>query len=206
MIDLYTGATSNGYRATIVLEESGLPYRLHWMDLSTGVQKQPAFLAINPQGQIPALVDEAGPGGARVALAQSVAILIYVAEKAGILLPAGGAERVATIQRTMQAATDVGTAMTGLMLTTRFAPEPMPSAASLFEARFAAQCATMDSILANSAYLAGADYSIADIALFGLVKRLEDKVAALPGLAHLKAWMATVAERPAVQRALAKPA
>jgi GST-like protein len=204
MIDLYSGATSNGYRATIMLEESGLPYRLHWMDLSTGAQKLPDFLAINPQGMIPALVDADGPGGKPLNLAQSIAILLYVAEKAGVLLPATGPERALVLQRLMQAGTDVGTAMTGLMITTRFAPEPMPVAAGLFEQRFHTHLGGMDTILANAEYLAG-DYSIADIALFALVKRMEAIVQAAPGLANVKRWYAAVGARPAVQRALAKP-
>ena len=204
MIDLYTGATSNGYRATIVLEESGLPYTLHWMDLSTGVQKKPEFLAINPAGQIPALLDHQGPDGKPLALSQSVAILIYIAEKGGVLLPASGVERAHVLQRTLYAATDVGTAMTGLMITTRFAPEPMPTAAGLFESRFANHLATLDGMFAAAQFLAGA-YSIADIALFGTLKRQEAVVEASPH-ANLKRWMADVAARPAVQRALAKPA
>ena len=115
MIDLYSGSTSNGVRTTIAVVESGLPYRFHRIDLSKGEQRTPAFLAVNPIGQIPALVDDDCEGG-RLALAQSAAILIYIAEKSGTLLPRGAAAKAEAIQWVMFA---LGALIGGMILIRR---------------------------------------------------------------------------------------
>src|SRR5512132_1514289 len=107
MIDLYAAATSNGTRARIALEECGLAYKLHPVDLAKGEQKSAAFLAMNPNGQIPVIVDHDGPGGKPVTLSQSTAILLYCAEKSGKFLPQDPAARPAVLQALMNASTDV---------------------------------------------------------------------------------------------------
>lgn len=107
MIDFYTAATSNGQRVAITLEETGLPYSVHKLDLPKGDQKKPEFLAINPAGMIPAIVDHDGPGGKPLSLAQSSAIVMYLAEKSGKLLPADAVRRAVARQWLMQACADV---------------------------------------------------------------------------------------------------
>ena len=107
MIDLYTAATSNGMRARIALEECGLPYKLNFIDLSKGENKTPQFLAMNPNGQIPVIVDHEGPGGKPLTLSQSTAILLYCAEKSGKFLPKDPAARAAMLQALMSASTDI---------------------------------------------------------------------------------------------------
>ncbi len=107
MIDLYAAGTSNGMRARIALEECGLAYQLHPIDIQKGEQKSPGFLAMNPMGQIPVLVDSEGPGGKPLTLSQSTAILVYCAEKSGRFLPRDPAARAATLQALMSASTDI---------------------------------------------------------------------------------------------------
>src|SRR6187455_1063486 len=105
MIDFYTAQTSNGQRAAIMLEECGLAYKLHKVDLQGGEQRKPEFLAVNPDGAIPAIVDHDGPGGKRLALAQSAAIVLYLAEKTGRFLPGDAGRRAQALQWLMQATT-----------------------------------------------------------------------------------------------------
>src|SRR5690349_4379298 len=107
MIDLYAAGTSNGMRARIALEECGLPYTLHKIDLTKGEHKTPSFLAMNPNGQIPVIVDKDGPGGKPLTLSQSTAILLYAAEKSGKFMPKDPAVRAAALQALMNASTDV---------------------------------------------------------------------------------------------------
>src|SRR5437016_3066761 len=107
MIDLYAAGTSNGMRARIAVEECGLAYRFHPIDIQKGEQKLPGFLAMNPMGQIPVLVDSEGPGGKPLTLSQSTAILVYCAEKSGRFLPRDPAARAATLQALMSASTDI---------------------------------------------------------------------------------------------------
>src|SRR6185295_2648885 len=107
MIDLYAAGTSNGMRARIALEECGLSYNWHPIDLMKGEHKKPEFLALNPMGQIPVLVDSEGPGGKKVTMAQSSAIMMYCAEKAGKFIPKDGAKRAAMLEAYMSASTDI---------------------------------------------------------------------------------------------------
>ena len=107
MIDLYAAGTSNGMRARIALEECGLPYKLNFIDLAKGEHKTPQFLAMNPNGQIPVIVDHEGPGGLSVTLSQSTAILLYCSEKSGKFMPKDPAARPAVLQALMSASTDV---------------------------------------------------------------------------------------------------
>src|SRR5215212_7523166 len=108
MIDLYAAGTSNGMRARIALEECGLPYTFHPIDLAKGENKTPRFLALNPNAEIPVIVDPEGPGGNKITLSQSIAILEYCAGKAGKFIPTDSAQRPAYLQALMGAATDMG--------------------------------------------------------------------------------------------------
>ena len=123
MIDLYAAGTSNGMRARIAVEECGLAYHFHPIDIQKGEQKSPGFLAMNPMGQIPVLVDSEGPGGKPLTLSQSTAILVYCAEKSGKFLPRDPAARAAMLQALMSASTDV-TPMLGALFTVIRSKDP----------------------------------------------------------------------------------
>src|SRR4029079_8549606 len=123
MIDLYAAGTSNGMRARIALEECGLAYTLHPINIQKGEQKAPQFLAMNPNGQIPVIVDREGPGGKPVTLSQSTAILMYCAEKSGKFMPKDPAARPAVLQALMNASTDV-TPILGAMIAMKTQKEP----------------------------------------------------------------------------------
>src|SRR5882672_9145220 len=132
MIDLYAAATSNGIRARMALEECGLPYTLHPIALEKGEHKTPQFLALNPMGQIPVLVDSEGPGGKPLTLSQSTAILLYAAEKSGRHLPKDPAARPAMLQALMSASTDV-TPMIGTVFGIIRGKDPHAPTAEMFK-------------------------------------------------------------------------
>src|SRR3979411_2480643 len=134
MIELYAAGTSNGMRARIAVEECGLAYRFHPIDLQKGEQKAPGFLAMNPMGQIPVLVDSEGPGGKPLTLSQSTAILLYCAEKSGRCLPRDPAARAAMLQALMSASTDI-TPMLGALFTVIRSKDPHGPTADLFRSR-----------------------------------------------------------------------
>ena len=201
MIDFYTASSSNGQRAAIMLEECGLPYTLHKLDLFAGDQKKPEFLAINPAGAIPAIVDHAGPDGTTVKLAQSGAILMYLAAKTGRFLPADLAARAEAAQWVFQATTDTAAASGAIFLLTRIAPDKSEANVGFFEERTLRHLRVADRRLADHRYLAG-DLSIADFALFPIcvVRRpLIDRAADLPNLVR---WADDIAARPGVARGM----
>jgi GST-like protein len=134
MIDLYAAGTSNGMRARIALEECGLAYQLHPVNLDKGENRTPQFLAMNPMGQIPVIVDREGPGGKPVTLSQSSAILLYAAEKSGKFLPRDPAARPAMLQALMSASTDV-TPTFGALTACVKAKEPHGPTAEIFKGR-----------------------------------------------------------------------
>src|SRR4249920_1006724 len=138
MIDLYTAGTGNGHRAALALEESGLPYRAHKLSLVAGDQRKPEYLAINPAGTIPVIVDQDGPGGKPLTVVQSGAIALYVAEKSGRLLPKDPARKAAALQWLMFACTDC--AMTGgvIFQLANNAPEKSPANVKFLEDRLVA--------------------------------------------------------------------
>ena len=137
MIDLYAAGTSNGMRARIALEECGLPYTLHPVDIAKGEHKTPQFLAMNPNGQIPVIVDRDGPGGKPLTLSQSTAILVYAAEKSGKFMPKDPAARAAMLQALMSASTDV-TPVFGAYFACARAKEPHAPAVQMFKDRIRA--------------------------------------------------------------------
>lgn len=205
MIDLYTFGTSNGLRASIMLEECGAPYTTHKVDILKGEQKNPEFLKINPMGAIPAIVDRDGPGGAKLVLSQSAAILFYLAEKYGKFLPKDPARRALVDQWTMAAATDLGPQF-GVCFQLSMREERTPAITQLVESRMVSLLKPFNSRLADEQYLAG-DYSIADIAAYPVWFRTKQRLSHLTGgLDHIDRWAAEVAARPAVQRGLKVPA
>jgi GST-like protein len=204
MIDLYTFASSNGQRAAIALEEGGLAYRVHKIDLAKGEQKNPAYLKINPAGAIPVLVDADGPGGRTVTLAQSCAILLYVAEKAGRFVPADPVRRATALQWLLFVASDL--APTGGMMfqLATFAPEKSQANVEWLQQRLLGYLRLCDERLKGRDYLAD-ELSVADFALYPIVAFRKELIEQTGGLADLKRWAAAMAARPGVQRGMAVP-
>ena len=202
MIDLYAAGTSNGMRARIALEECGLKYRWHPIDLAKGEHKTQEFLALNPNGQIPVIVDNEGPGGNKLTLSQSSAIMIYCAEKAGRFLPSDPAKRAAALEAYMSASTDI-TPMFGTVNATLRAKEPHAPTTEMFKRQLKGYFKVWDDKLAKRRYAAGDEVTIADFSLYAGYWRtkgaLPDCVAGLP---NLERWAAEIAARPAIQRAI----
>lgn len=202
MIDLYAAGTSNGMRARIALEECGLPYTFHPVDLQKGEHKTAAFLAMNPNGQIPVIVDSDGPGGKPLTLSQSVAILMYCAEKSGKYLPKDPAARPAFLQALMSTATDIGPTL-GTIFGIIRSPEPHRPTAAMFEGRWKAYIKVWDDTLAKSRHCCGDEVTIVDFSLYGAWFRAKGVIGAVcEGFPNVDRWAAEMAARPATQRAL----
>lgn len=201
MIDLYTAETPNGWKISITLEELGLPYTVHALALSKGEQKQPWYLKINPNGRIPAIVDR---DNGDFAVFESGAIMIYLAEKTGRLMPQDVKGRSRVIQWLMFQMGGIGPMMGQANVFYRYAPEKIPYAIERYHREVRRLFEVLNTRLADSEYLAG-DYSIADIANWSWVQGYEWSGASIDGLEHLKRWLDTVRARPAVQRGRAVP-
>jgi glutathione S-transferase len=202
MIDLYSAGTSNGLRARMALEECGLPYKLHFVALEKGENKTPQFLALNPNGQIPVIVDHEGPGGRPVTISQSSAILVYCAEKSGKLMPKDGAKRAAMWQALMSASTDI-TPTIGSIFAVQRSKEPHAPTAALFKERFRQYFQVWDAALGRQAYAAGDELTIADVSLYAGWVRTKGTLPDLcEGLPNLERWAAAMAARPSMQRAV----
>lgn len=201
MIDLYTAATPNGYKASVALEELQLPYALHAIDLGAGEQKEPWFLEINPNGRIPAIVDrDAGD----FAVFESGAILIYLAEKTGKLMPQDAKGRSEVIQWLMFQMGGLGPMMGQANVFTRYFPEHIPSAIDRYKRESRRLLEVLDERLATHEYLAG-DYSIADIANWCWARSYDWPGIDIGGLDNLKRWMASIAARPAAEKGVNIP-
>ena len=201
MIDLYTAATPNGWKASITLEELELPYEVHAIDLSSGEQKKPWFTAINPNGRIPAIVDR---GNGDFAVFESGAIMIYLAEKAGRLLPTDEKGRSRVMQWLMFQMGGLGPMMGQANVFNRYFPEKIPAAIDRYLRESRRLLEVLDGHLADNEYLAG-DYSIADIANWSWAHIHDWPGVDVEDLDHLQRWMDAVGARPAVQRGRAIP-
>jgi GSH-dependent disulfide-bond oxidoreductase len=201
VIDLYTAATPNGHKVSIALEELDLPYEVHALDLSAGQQKEPWFRAINPNGRIPAIVDRSNGD---FAVFESGAILLYLAQKTGRLLPADAKGRSETVQWLMFQMGGLGPMMGQANVFARYFPEKIPAAIDRYLRESRRLLEVLDRRLASREWLAG-DYSIADIANFAWARIHEWPGVDVSGLDHLYSWMERIAARPAVQRGLAVP-
>jgi GSH-dependent disulfide-bond oxidoreductase len=201
MIDLYTSPTPNGYKISILLEELGLPYTLHAIDLSTGAQKEPWFLAINPNGRIPAIVDK---GNGDFPVFESGAIMLYLAEKEGKLIPSDEKGRSRVVQWLMFQMGGLGPMMGQANVFARYFPEMIPPAIDRYRRESRRLLEVLDGRLADNEYLAS-DYSIADIANFCWARIHEWPGVSIDGLDHLRRWLDAIAARPAVQRGLQVP-
>jgi GST-like protein len=201
MIDLYTFDTSNGRRAAIVLEECALPYRVHRVDLTKGEQRHPDFLAINPAGAIPVIVDPDGPGGRPLTLAQSGAIAIYLAEKSGRHLPRDPLRRALAWQWLMFAASDFAGASAMIFFESALLPDKSPANLEFCEKRMQGYFRVADARLADRDWLAD-ELSIADFALYPVCAVRRKLVDGADDLRHLSRWMSALAARPGVAKAM----
>jgi glutathione S-transferase/GST-like protein len=205
LIDLYTAATPNGWKVSIALEELGLPYQLHVIDMAAGEQKQPWFTAINPNGRIPAIVDRgAGEEGGGFPVFESGAILLYLAEKTGRLIPADPKGRSIVVQWLMFQMGGVGPMVGQANVFTRYFPEQLPSVIDRYRRESRRLFEVLDGRLAENEWLAG-DYSIADIANWSWVHTHEWSGASVEGLGHLQRWIDSIVARPAVRKGIATP-
>ena len=202
MIDLYAAGTSNGMRARIALEECGLAYNFHPIDLAKGEQKSASFLAMNPNGQIPVIVDGDGPGGKPLTLSQSVAILLYCAEKSGKFLPKDAAARPAFWQALASAASDMSGLVSAIFTLSR-AKELHAPALDTFKTMWNNYMKVWDATLGRRRYCAGEEITVADFALYGVVARVKAAQPVLvEGFANVARWAEAMAARPAIQRAM----
>ncbi|RME33538.1 MAG: glutathione S-transferase family protein [Gammaproteobacteria bacterium] len=203
MIDLYTWPTPNGQKLHIMIEETGLPCRLHPVDITAGEQFAPEFLAISPNNKIPAMIDQDGPDGKPLALFESGAMLIYLAEKSGRLLPCDPRPRMQVLQWLMFQMASVGPMLGQANYFRKYAPEPVPAAIERYTREAGRLYGVIDRRLGESAYLGGGHYSIADIATLPWVLNPEEQGVDPAGLGHYRRWRDLLLERPAVQRGLA---
>jgi GST-like protein len=202
MIDLYAYPSSNGQRAAVMLEECGLPYRVHRIDLAKGEQRDPAFLAINPAGQIPVIVDSDGPGGAPITVTQSGAILLYLAAKTGRLMPAEAVQRVRAVEQVFHAFTDCAGASGSIYALSARVPDKSEANVRFYEDRLLAHLRVADGALARQPYLAGNAFTIADVALYPIVAVRRALVERAGDLAKLMDWAKRVGDREAVARGM----
>lgn len=201
MIDLYTAATPNGHKVSIALEELELPYQVHELSFDLQQQKSPEFLKINPNGRIPAIVDRDNDN---FAVFESGAILYYLAEKTGKLLPADGKGRSVALQWLMFQMGGVGPMQGQANVFYRYFPEKIPAAIARYQNETRRLYEVLNSRLEEVEYLAG-EYSIADIATYPWLAVHDWAGVSVDGLPALQRWMDAVAERPAVQKGLRTP-
>ena len=206
MIDLYTWSTPNGRKASIMLEELGLAYTVHPIDITKGDQMVPEFLAINPNNKIPAIVDSDGPGGKPITVFESGAILIYLAEKmSSDLLPASGPTRYATLEWLMLQMAGVGPIFGQVHHFWKFAKEDVPYAKERFKQELLRLYGVLDKRLGEHEFLAGDAYTIADIATYPWVARFGWHPCDLDDFNNVKRWFDQVGAREAVERGMNVP-
>jgi GST-like protein len=200
MIDVYSWATPNGHKVHIMLEECGLPYRAHPIDIGAGDQFNPEFLAISPNNKIPAIVDSEGPDGKPMSLFESGAILVYLASKAGKFLGNTDREKFTTLQWVMFQMGGVGPMLGQAHHFRVYAPEKIEYAINRYTNETKRLYGVIDKQLAKSAYLAGDEYTIADIATFPWLRSWKNQGIDWEDYPHAKRWFDEISERPAVQR------
>jgi GST-like protein len=206
MIDLYTWTTPNGRKVSIMLEELGLPYKTHKINIGTNVEQfTPQFLAINPNGKIPAIVDSEGPDGKPLSLFESGAILIYLADKTGKFLSKEPRQRYITLQWLMFQMGGVGPMFGQTHHFLRAAKEDIPYGKKRYHDETKRLYGVMDKRLGEAKYLAGDDYTIADMATYPWVSRFEWHQVNLSDFPNVKRWFDAISERPAVKKGMAVP-
>ena len=209
MIDFYTWTTPNGYKVSIMLEETGLPYEVHPVDIGNNEQFDPEFLKIAPNNRIPAIVDREGDGGAPLTLMESGAILVYLAEKSGKFLAAKGGQRAKALEWLMWQMGGLGPMMGQANHFLNTASEKIPYAIDRYVSESARLLKVMDGRLGQAEYLGG-DYSIADMAAypwvavgFELIRQAKPEIVGEG--ANVGRWVKAVGSRPAVQRGMEIP-
>jgi GST-like protein len=202
MIEVYSWATPNGHKVHIMLEECGLPYRVHGVDIGAGDQFEPDFLKISPNNKIPAIVDPDGPGGKPISLFESGAILLYLAGKTGRFLPEDVHARYQTLQWLMFQMGGVGPMLGQAHHFRIYAPDKIGYAIDRYTNEAKRLYGVMDRQLARSKYIAGPEYTIADMAIFPWLRSWKNQGIDWNDYPHLRGWFDEIAARPAVERAV----
>jgi GST-like protein len=201
MIDLYLAPTANGQRAAVALAECGLEFKAHRIDLMKGEQRTPEFLKLNPAGQTPVMVDQDGPGGKPLTLAQSGAIMLYAAEKSGRFLPKDLSQRARVLQWFMQGATDVSPTSGAIFQLEMVAPEKNEVITNHFKKRLVNFFGVVDAQLAGRDFVAG-ELSIADFMLYPNYFARKALLEAAGGLENLHAWGQRMGARAGVAKGM----
>ncbi len=201
MIELYMWGTANGLRASVALAECGLEHRILKVDITRGEQKRPEFLALNPAGSIPVVVDHDGPGGKPLTLAQSGAIVVYCCEKAGRFIPTDPRRRAAAAQYFLMAASDVAGTSAALFRLENLVPEKSAANAEFFRGMLANYFRHIDRRLAGREYLAE-EISFADLMLYPNYALRRTLIEAAGDMPNLRRWGETMAARPGVARGM----
>ena len=204
MIDLYAFATPNSIKVPIALEELGAAYTYRPVNIRQGEQKLPAFLALNPNGKVPVIVDPEGPDGLPITITESAAILIYLAKKFGGLIPATETDNIRMFEWLFFHAAGLGPAFGQSGYFQKLASEKIPAAIDRFHSEAKRTLKVLDGRLAEVEYLAGDEYSIADIVNFGWIWRREFAGVDFAETPHVERWYAAIEARPATARAIAK--
>ncbi len=200
MIEVYSWPTPNGHKVHIMLEECGLPYQVHPVDIGTGAQFAPEFLAISPNNKIPAITDPDGPDGEPISLFESGAILLYLAGKTGRFLPAGAAAKYEVLQWLMFQMGGVGPMLGQAHYFRIYAPEKIPYAVDRYTNEAKRLYGVMNKRLAKSKYLGGAEYSVADMAVYPWLRSWQNQGIDWNDHPRLRGWFDEIGARPAVQR------
>lgn len=203
MIEVYAFATPNSVKVPIALEELGLPYTLHAVNIRQGAQKGSAFVARNANAKVPVLIDPDAEGGT-LTLSESAAILVYLAEKVSRLLPASGAGRARVFEQLFFHASGLGPAFGSAGFFTKSVPEPVPFAIDRFRVEGNRILGVLDALLSRQTYVAGNDLTIADIAHFGWIWRREYAGFDFAETPNLARWYHALEARPAFQRGIQK--
>jgi GST-like protein len=203
MIDVYSWATPNGHKVHIMLEECGLPYRVHPVNIGAGDQFKPEFLKISPNNKIPAIIDSDGPDGQPISLFESGAILIYLASKTGKFLPSSDRGKYEMLQWLMFQMGGVGPMLGQAHHFRIYAPEKIEYAIKRYTNEAKRLYGVMDKQLATHKFIAGDSYTIADIAIFPWLRSWQNQGIDWSDYPHLKKWFDGIAARAAVQRGVA---
>ena len=203
MIDIYTWPTPDGHKIHIMLEETGLPYRVHPVDIGAGEQFKPEFLKISPNNKIPAIVDSDGPEGKPLSMFESGAILVYLASKTGLFRAESLSDRWSTLQWLMFQMGSVGPMLGQAHHFLAYAPEKIEYAMDRYMNEANRLYGVLDSRLAESEYVACGEYTIADIAIMPWLRSYKKQGVDMERYVNVKRWFDAINERPAVKRGLA---
>ena len=201
MIDLYLAGTANGFRASVALEEAGLAYRVHKVDLAKGESRSAEFLKLNPAGLIPVIVDHDGPGAKPLTLCQSGAIILYAAERAGKFMPKDPLRRAMAWQWFTQGLSDIAGTSGALFRVENSVPEKNPANTDYFRKRLLGFFSTCDAHLSGREFLAD-EFSIAELMLYPNFAARKSLIDEAGGFANLQRWGAAVGERPATRKGM----